>query len=188
MIGEDAIHPSSGNICHRCAAGTSAITQSRAIGNYDGSLRAILHAFKYDGCRSLAVRLADQLSYTAGDVLSRADVVVPVPLHFRKERMRGFNQARALADELDLPLLDVLRRTRHTPSQTGLSASERRANVAGAFALRRNTDAAGLRVVLVDDVSTTGATMEACAEVLRSAGAADVSAVTAARVVSRPPE
>jgi ComF family protein len=121
-------------------------------------------------------------------VLSSADVAVPVPLHFRKERVRGFNQARALASELELPLLDVLRRTRYTPSQTGLSAPKRKANVDGAFVLRRNMDVAGLRVVLVDDVSTTGATMEACAAVLRSAGAADVSAVTAARVVSRPPE
>jgi ComF family protein len=178
---------SAGN-CRHCAAGKSAVARCRSIGNYDGTLRAILHAFKYDGCRSLATGLGEHLSHVAADVLHRADVVVPVPLHFRKERVRGFNQARELAHALGLPLLDVLRRTRHTPTQTGLSAPERKANVCGAFGLRRNMDVAGLRVVLVDDVSTTGATMEACAEVLRGAGAADVSAVTAARVVSRPPE
>jgi ComF family protein len=165
---------------------TSAIACSRGIGSYDGALRAILHAFKYGACPSIARRLGALLCVAAADVLSAADVVVPVPLHYRKERTRGFNQARELAYELGLPVLDVLRRIRVTTSQTGLSASERRANVRGAFAFRRHSDVAGLRVVLVDDVSTTGATMEACAEVLRAGGASDVSAATAARVVSQP--
>jgi ComF family protein len=125
----------------------------------------------------------------SSDVLAAADVVIPVPLHSRRQRARGFNQARELAHGLGLPVLDVLKRVRATPSQTGLSACERHANVRGAFELRRQTDTAGMRVVLVDDVSTTGATMEACAEVLLAAGrASDVSAVTAARVVSRPNE
>jgi len=175
-----------GCVCERCEGSSSLISRSRAIGSYDGSLRAILHAFKYGGCRSLAPGLGERLSAAAVDILGDADVTVPVPLHYRKERQRGFNQARELAAAMGLPVLDILRRTRATPSQTGLPALERITNMKGAFALRRGTDAAGLRVVLVDDVSTTGATMEACAQVLRAGGASDVSGVTAARVVSRP--
>jgi ComF family protein len=183
---DDSPHVPGARVCHRCAGRSAVISRTRAIGPYDGALRAILHAFKYDGCRSLARGLGARLTIAAADVLSTADVVVPVPLHHRRERRRGFNQARELAVELGLPVLDLLRRVRATPSQTGLPAAARRDNMKAAFALRRQMDAAGLRVVLVDDVSTTGATMEACAEVLRAGGAAGVSAATAARVASPP--
>ena len=112
--------------------------------------------------------------------------MVPVPLHRGRLRARGFNQARELAGRLGVPMVEVLRRVRATPSQTDLPAAARHGNVRNAFALRRGHSVEGLRIVLVDDVSTTGATIESCARVLRAAGAADVSAVTAARVVSRP--
>ena len=179
-------------ICPRCRRHPSALTESRAIGAYDGSLRAIVHAFKYGGCRSLARGLGARLRESAADLLENADIVVPVPLHRSRRRRRGFNQARELARHLDLPVLDALRRTRATPSQTDLPAAARHGNVRHAFALARGrlpwraVNVEGLRIVVVDDVSTTGATIEACARVLRAAGAADVSAVTAARVVSRP--
>ena len=122
------------------------------------------------------------------DVLAEASIVVPVPLHRRRRRARGFNQALELARYLELPVVEALRRTRATQSQTDLPAAKRHANVRGAFALRRGSDLRGLRIVLVDDVSTTGATLDACARVLREAGALDVSALTAARVASRPRE
>lgn len=147
-----------------------------------------MHAFKYDGCRSLSQGLGAQLRDSAADLLAYADVVVPVPLHRSRRRARGFNQARELARRLGVPMVDVLRRIRATPSQTDLPADARHANVQNAFALKRGRGVEGLRIVLVDDVSTTGATIEACARVLRAAGAADVSAVTAARVASRPRE
>ena len=121
-----------------------------------------------------------------GDMLSEASIVVPVPLHRRRRRARGFNQAADLAQHLGLPVVEALRRRRATQSQTDLPAAKRHANVRGAFAIRRGVDVAGLRIVLVDDVSTTGATLESCARVLREAGALDVSALTAARVVSSP--
>jgi ComF family protein len=178
-------------VCCRCAERRSPLTRSRAIGAYDGTLRAILHAFKYDGCRSLSSGLGARLRLATADLLGDADLVVPVPLHRSRRRRRGFNQARELAAGLGVPMVDALRRTRATPSQTGLPAAERRENMRNAFALRRwfaRPKLEGLRVVLVDDVSTTGATLEACAEIVRAAGAADVSAVTAARVVSRPSE
>lgn len=179
-------------VCPRCRRRSSALTESRAIGPYEGSLRAIVHAFKYGGCRSLARGLGARLRESAAGLLGNADIVVPVPLHRSRRRGRGFNQARELARHLGLPLVDALRRTRATPSQTDLPAAARHGNVRDAFALARRQlpwlalNVEGLRIVLVDDVSTTGATIEACARVLRAAGAADVSAVTAARVVSRP--
>ena len=120
------------------------------------------------------------------DVLDGADLVVPVPLHRSRERTRGFNQARALARRLDRPMLDALVRTRRTASQADLTAAKRRANVRGAFEWRGRA-LTGLTVVLVDDVSTTGATLNACATVLLDAGAQEVRALTAAKAVALRP-
>jgi ComF family protein len=115
-------------------------------------------------------------------VLRDADAVVPVPLHPRRLRARGFNQSADLAEGLGLAVLHALARTRWTEPQTGLPAARRHRNVRGAFAVRRDAgDLRGLCLVLVDDVSTTGATLEACARALTGAGAAEVRALTAAR-------
>jgi ComF family protein len=174
--------------CARCRRRPSSITRSRAIGPYEGALRAIVHAMKYRGCRSLARELGRRMRYAGADVLAHASIVVPVPLHRRRLRARGFNQAADLARHLGPPVLEALGRTRATRSQTDLPAARRHANVRHAFALRRGASVRGLRIVLVDDVSTTGATLESCARVLRDAGALDVSALTAARVAARPRE
>jgi ComF family protein len=129
------------------------------------------------------------------DVLEGADLVVPVPLHWRRRHARGFNQADDLARSLGLPVVHALRRVRATSPQFGLSASRRHRNVRGAFAprrrgwLRRRRHDARVEkacVVLVDDVSTTGATLQACAEALKAAGAREVRALTAARALSTP--
>jgi ComF family protein len=122
-------------------------------------------------------------------LLEEADCVVPVPLHWRREYSRGFNQARELAHHLGLPVVDALVRRRHTRAQVELAADRRRANVTGAFRRRRGwfrePNIRGKRVLLVDDVSTTGATLESCACELKACGASAVFALTAARVVSR---
>ena len=152
-------------------------------------MRQVIHAFKYDRRRSLAAGLAAMMRERGREMLENADGVVPVPLHRRRERSRGFNQARELAGHLGLPVLDILVRRRHTRSQIELAADRRHANVHGAFALRprwfrRPAGLGGLTVVLVDDVSTTGATLEACAVVLKESGAAGIYALTAARVAT----
>jgi ComF family protein len=175
--------------CARCRRRRVAIDRGRAVGVYDGALRQILHAFKYEGRRTIAAPVARLMAQAGQQLLATADVVVPVPLHRRRERSRGFNQARDLALQVGSPVADILRRTRPTPSQTDLPAARRHANVRGAFVLAPLGRAAidGRIVVLIDDVSTTGATLEACARALKDAGAREVRALTAARVVTRRP-
>ena len=163
------------------------MTRGRAVGAYDGTLRAIVHALKYEGRRSVARPLAVLLAEYGAPVLAGADVAVPVPLHRSRRRARGFNQAAEIARHLPIPMQELLRRVRATPSQTDLPAAQRHANVRHAFAIRRSLRLHNRVVVLVDDVSTTGATLEACARVLRDAGAREVRALTIARVVSRVP-
>ena len=163
------------------------ITRSRAIGGYEGSLRAILHALKYDGRRSLAQPLAARMREKGHAILDGAHVVVPVPLHGSRRRERGFNQAKDLAEHLGLPVVHALRRAKATAPQVTLAAARRHANVRDAFrATRAARLLAGKIVVIVDDVSTTGATLDACARALDEAGTIEMRALTAAKVVTRP--
>jgi ComF family protein len=156
------------------------------VGAYDGTLRSIIHAIKYDGRRSLARPLGALMRARGADVLEHAACAVPVPLHASRRRARGFNQASDLARHLGIPVVAALRRVEATRPQTGLPAAQRHRNVRGAFAVTRaGRTLSGAIVVLVDDVSTTGATLEACGRVLRACGVAEVRALTAARVVGR---
>jgi ComF family protein len=173
--------------CPRCRRTPARLSLARAIGPYEGSLRAIVHALKYGGRPTIARHLAIRMRAAGAELLAGADLVVPVPLHRSRERARGFNQARELARHLRLPLADALVRTRKTPSQAELPAARRHANVRGAFALARHAAVARRTIVVVDDVSTTGATLGACAAVLLDAGAAEVRALTAAKAVATRP-
>jgi ComF family protein len=162
------------------------IQRCRAIGQYDGTLRDIVHALKYDGRRSLARPLAARMRDAGASVLLGADAAVPVPLHPSRRRERGFNQAYDLARHLGLPVAAALRRVRPTVPQVSLAAARRHGNVRGAFTATRSAAAlSGKVVVLVDDVSTTGATLDACARALEAIGVREVRALTAARVVAR---
>jgi ComF family protein len=179
--------PLSGAVCARCWEDARA-----ASGRYEGTLRDIIHVFKYEGRRTLAEPLAALLRERNAAALAGAACIVPVPLFAWRRLRRGFNQADALAGQLDLPVVQALWRIRPTASQTGLSAAERRRNVRHAFRLspllsrrKRRSFVVDRVVVLLDDVMTTGATSAACAGVLMEAGAREVRVVTLARAPLR---
>ena len=157
----------------------------RSAAWYDGPLRVAIHHHKYRGLRALTGPLAAILAEAWRRAPPPVDLLVPVPLHPRRVRERGFNQAALLARHLSRETglrLDErsLCRARYTAPQVSLSAPERRANVEGAFVCQ-GTALAGRRVCLIDDLCTTGATLEACAAALRQAGAGAVWAFTLAR-------
>jgi len=156
------------------------ITAGVASGRYEAALRDVIHAFKYEGRRSLAPPLAALMREAGQRVLDGCDCVVPVPLHPWRRLRRGFNQARDLAERLDRPVADALWRIRATPSQMALHADARRTNVRGAFVASPLVTVDDRIVTLVDDVRTTGATLDACAQVLLQAGAKEVRALTIA--------
>jgi competence protein ComFC len=153
-----------------------------------GLVRKLVHDFKYGQQRHLRYPLASWLRETLEDPRLRDchfDLIVPVPLHPARERERGFNQAALLAEllaaSMKVTARPVLERTRYTTTQTAYDRAERMENLAGAFRLRKNRDVRDLRVLLIDDVLTTGSTLSECARVLRRAGAVSVHAATAAR-------
>jgi len=175
---------------HRCLACRQAppvFDQALSIGYFEGPLREAIHQFKYRPCRALGKPLAAWMAVNIRPV-SDIDCIIPVPLHVARLRQRGFNQALILAHELSrtfsLPLsFDNLKRVRPTRPQVELTGTERIKNVAGAFALRRPDELKDRGVLLIDDVFTTGATMNECARVLKNAGASRVTALTLSRAV-----
>lgn len=174
--------------CALCRSGLRGFDAALCYGAYEGVLRDLIHLFKYGRMKPLAGPLGDHLM-RALPPEPAFDAVVPVPLHWLRKWQRGFNQSEALARYIarrrGIPMLDAARRRRATRPQAGLSNSVRRGNVAGAFEIKRGHPVAGLRVLLVDDVLTTGATGSACALALKRAGAHSVCLLTLARVDRR---
>ena len=153
-----------------------------------GIVRRIVLDFKYGKQMHLRHLLGRWLAAAMRDSRLRGrhfDLIVPVPLHPARQRERGFNQAELLAELLSarvpVPMRPALERTRYTTTQTAFDRSERMENLRGAFRLRKRADVRGLRVLLIDDVLTTGSTLSECARVLKEAGASSVYAATAAR-------
>ena len=170
--------------CSSCL-GSSSLSFNRSLGLFDPYYQTLLHHFKYKRKISLGKELGKRL----GELLKQDefskdyDYLMPVPLHNARERERGYNQSKILAEEISeltfLPLLDkVLIRKKNTRDQTNLNAEERERNVRGAFVVRDNIELKGKKVILVDDVMTTGATLKECSRVLKEAGVKEVAGVT----------
>jgi ComF family protein len=171
--------------CPSCLPADSALAGIRSLGPYRAPLSDAIHALKYQGLRVLARPLAEQLAQFWQVSALPVDAVMPVPLHPARQRARGYNQsallARGFGALMGLPVReDLVARDRHTRPQVGLGRDDRLSNVRGAFVLRTRFPR-GMRILLVDDVLTTGATLEACAQPLLDAGAASVYALTLAR-------
>ncbi|GAC1654350.1 MAG: ComF family protein [Candidatus Dormibacteraceae bacterium] len=168
-----------------CRARLPSLQRLRSAAAYEGPLAGAIHRFKYGGRRALAAPLALLMAERLATEGLPAELVTWVPLHRRRQRRRGYNQSELLAREvarlLGLPVAVGLRRARDTPPQVGLDGSRRRANVAGAFEWR-GQDLGRSSVLLIDDVATTGATLDACAAVLKASGARRVLGFTVARV------
>jgi len=174
------------DVCPHCQAEPPAFDRLCAAFVYDGNARGVVHALKYRGLTALAEPMASLMLAASGDALEAVDLIVPVPLAGLRRRTRGYNQAeslaRALGDELGLPVVPrALARKRHAPPQArSADAETRRRNVAGAFTARPEL-VAGARILLVDDVTTTGATLASCAAALNEAAATSVGCLTFAR-------
>jgi ComF family protein len=181
-----------GTLCAACHARPPSFDRARAVMRYDDASRGAILAFKHGDRLDLVPAFAHWLARTGADLISGAEVIVPVPLHRSRLWMRRFNQsaeiARALGKSTRIPVASgVLVRSKRTPSQGAMpSASARRRNVQGAFEVADGQagTVAGRTILLVDDVLTTGSTVDACARALKRAGAARVYVLALARVVA----
>lgn len=175
--------------CFYCLTRGFHFERARAWGSYCGKLREVIRHFKFEGQKRLAAPLADCLAQVWSREFRREpfDWIVPVPAHRKRRRQRGFDQtlllARALSGTVSLPVFPHLERCRSTPPLPGLSRRARRRALQGAFQVRRPQSLAGTRVLLVDDVMTTGTTLDVISSVLKEqAEVRAIGAVTVARV------
>lgn len=175
------------HFCARCLRQAPPYSSARGVAHYQAPLSGLLHRLKYQGETSVLPALKEIIRLQAPGALLEGERVVPVPLHIARLRQRGFNQSLILAnlffpERNDTILIDTLIRVRHTLSQTGLDGKARRKNLHKAFTVRFPERVRGRRIVLVDDVFTTGTTVSECSRTLLRAGASDVRVVTLARV------
>jgi len=195
--------------CPLCRLGLAGFDAVYSYGSYEGTLRTLIHLFKYEKMHTLARPLGEMLA-RAVPREERFDAVVPMPLHWRRRWERGFNQSALLAKEIarrwNVPVVEAVRRVKATTPQAGLTNAKRRANMSGAFSARpsrfreflggrfslgkrfsfgKSVPLKGARVLLIDDVLTTGATAAACARALKRAGASRVTLAAVARTDRR---
>ncbi len=172
-------------LCQACQMHPPPFVQARAAAWYENPVHEAIHRLKYQRQMLYSRPLQSLLTAGAGaEMAAAADCIVPVPLHPRRLRQRGFNQALILARAFppEKVAYDLLVRLRWTEPQVNLSGRQRQDNIRGAFAVRRPEDIEGRTFLLIDDVYTTGATVRECAKVLMQAGAARVAVLTVARV------
>jgi ComF family protein len=180
QCGEPA--PAIEGLCGLCRAGEHTFDFARSALLFTDTLREIIHHLKYSDRVSLAKPLGDLLRESLDREPFTGSVILPVPLHRKRARIRGYNQAELIASRLGRPIArGILRRGKNTASQTGLSRSERKRNLAGAFEVQGTINGS---VIVVDDVYTTGSTLNEIAKTLRRAGAERVEVLTVARVAS----
>lgn len=174
--------------CTLCRLGLVGFDAVYSYGSYEGSLRKLIHLFKFEKVHTLA-RPLGRFMMQALPREERFDAIVPMPLHWMRRWERGFNQSELLAREIgrhwNVPVTDAVRRAKATDPQAGLTNAKRRANVSGAFVPRRGVKLKNARVLLIDDVMTTGATAAACARALKRAGASHVALLAVARTDRR---
>lgn len=177
------------HFCADCLQKRPPFSLHRSCGRYDGALKDVILLYKYGRLKVLGKKLAHFAHYTLrseDDLWAEIEAVIPVPLHPKRKRERGFNQAQVVAKELarlrGLKCVEgVLVKVKNVLPQTSLEAGERRKNVRGAFGVKDGKHIEGKKVLLVDDVYTTGATVRECSLALREAGAEDVRALTLAQ-------
>jgi ComF family protein len=176
------------DLCTVCRESLANFNAAYSFGTYEGPLRTLIHLFKYAKVESLALPLS-RLLLRAMPSDERFDLVIAMPMHWRKRWERGFNQAELLAKPVAkrcrLRLSTNLRRKRYTKAQAGLTEIQRRDNLKDSFCVRNAQQIAGKRILLIDDVFTTGATLRSAAAALKRAGAAHITALTLARVDQR---
>lgn len=174
-----------GGLCSKCLVYAGPLSGIRTACVYDGVARKAIHGLKYRHRETLALPLAGLVAEEFRRRPLQLDLLIPVPLHPQRLAERGYNQSALLARELgrllDIPVADRLARRKETRAQAGLRATARRTNVRGAFEFIEGTPLAGSRVGVVDDVCTTGATLEECAVALQEAGCSAIWGVAVAR-------
>ncbi|NLC11325.1 MAG: ComF family protein [Firmicutes bacterium] len=178
--------PLEGQFCTWCQGKSFAFQKAYALARYQGEWRRLLHRLKYGREGHIAHYLGSLMAEMMDSKMPAVSVIVPVPLHDKREKERGFNQslllARAMGRKLGLPCQELLIRVADTCSQTGLKRSQREKNVQGAFAVKEGQAIPrGLPLLLVDDVMTTGATANEASRILRQAGAGEIVVAVAAR-------
>lgn len=182
--------PAASHLCGNCMENKTYFSCARAVVSYETIILDAIHQFKYGNNISVGARLASFMAnFSFPDVdFTGYSLIIPVPLHIKRLRQRGFNQslilARAIAKKWQIPVnFSLLKRHKFTETQTGLHKAERNKNIKGAFEVGDKKIIAGKNVILVDDVYTTGATINECARILTKAGAKKVAVLTLARVL-----
>ncbi len=175
------------HLCGSCLRKKKPYSAARGIAHYQEPVSSLLQRLKYRGDISVLPALQEIIGLSAPSSPAEEDRIIPVPLHIHRLRQRGFNQALLLAliffpERKSCILKDTLQRIRHTVPQTGLDGTARRRNMSKAFVVRHEEEVRGRKIILIDDVYTTGTTVAECSRVLLAAGAREVCVLTLARV------